>query len=334
MIKRLITIDLKSATPKYRQIIDSLTCAIQKGSLHKGEKIPSVNQICAEQNVSRDTVMQAFKELKAKGIIISQPGKGYYIISDEINNDHKVFLLFDEMDSSKEALYYSLINSMKGRAVIDVYFHHFNYKLFKSQILKSIGNYTSYIIMPANFNNTINILSKLPKGNVFIMGRLKSDLNDFSAVYQDFEQDLYDALKEGAGLLKKYRKLVFVQTEGKAPAERIKGFQRFCKEYDFSYQVINNFNGARPGLYEAWFFTEDKDIVQMIKIAGDYQYKIGKKFGIVSFNDSVLNEVVAGGLTTISSNYAEMGLSLGNMVLSGKNGKIRNPSKLIIRNSL
>jgi len=334
MSKRFIAIDLKSATPKYRQIIESVIHALRNGTLHKGQKMPSVNRICSEQNVSRDTVMLAFKELKAKGIIISQPGKGYYIISDEIPYERKVFVIFDEMDSCREAVYNSLYDVLKGRADLDVFFHHYNYKLFSNLIIKSIGYYTSYIIMPVNFNNICSLLSKLPKDNVYIMDHLKSDLNDFPAVYQDFEQDFYDALHEGTGLLKKYRKLVFVQPALKEPAERIKGFERFCRENNFNYQIIKNIDGARPGLYEAWFLTQDSDLVQMVKIAGEYKYKLGKKFGIVSFNDSVLKEAVAGGVTTISTDFREMGRTLGEMLLFKENGKVRNPSKLIVRNSL
>jgi DNA-binding transcriptional regulator YhcF (GntR family) len=334
MSKRLIAIDLKSATPKYRQIIEYVITSIRKGTLHKGQKMPSVNQICSEENVSRDTVMLAFKELKAKGIIISQPGKGYYIVSDELLDEQKVFVLFDEMDSSRQAIYSSLYNALKGRAALDVFFHHYNYKLFCNLIINSIGYYNSYIIMPVNFNNTCNLLLKLPKDNVYIMDRLKSDLYDFPVVYQDFEQDLYDALQEGSGLLKKYRKLVFVQPALKEPAERIKGFERFCRENNFNYQIIRNIDGARPGLYEAWFLTQDSDLVQMVKIAGEYKYKLGKKFGIVSFNDSDLKEVVAGGITTISTDFREMGQTLSDMLLSKKIGKVRNPSKLIVRNSL
>jgi DNA-binding LacI/PurR family transcriptional regulator len=71
-----------------------------------------------------------------------------------------------------------------------------------------------------------------------------------------------------------------------------------------------------------------------VKIAKYYKYKLGKKFGIVSFNDTMLKEVVAGGITTISTNFVEMGISLADMVLEKKTVQIRNPSRLIVRNSL
>ena len=159
--KRIIHIDPKSSKPKYRQIIDSIFTAIDKRWLKKGDKIPSINQICANFNLSRDTVMVAFNELKAKGIIHSQPGKGYYIASTEIQLEEKVFVLFDELNAFKEDLYNGLMNELKGKAYVDVYFHHFNYKVFKNLIAESIGKYTSYVIMPASFDNIGHLLTKL-----------------------------------------------------------------------------------------------------------------------------------------------------------------------------
>ncbi|NQU51570.1 MAG: GntR family transcriptional regulator [Bacteroidetes bacterium] len=334
MVKRIILIDSKSSIPKYRQIIDSVYSAIERKVLKKGDKVPSINQICSDFNLSRDTVMVAFNELKARGILLSQPGKGYYIATTEIQHEEKIFVLFDELNAFKEDLYNSLMSELKGKANVEVYFHHFNLKVYKNLIADSIGKYTSYIIMPATFSNTAIMLSKIPKDKVFILDRLKPDLNKYPVVYQDFKQDFYDALTEGISYLRKYRKLVFVNTGGKEPVERVEAFEDFCNENAFSFKVVTSLVGVRPSLYEAFFLTSDRELVQLVKIAKDYKYKLGKKFGIVSFNDTMLKEVVAGGITTISTDFVEMGKTLADMVLTRRIEKVRNPSRLIIRNSL
>lgn len=334
MSKRVIQIDSKSSLPKYRQIISSVYRSIEKKTLKKGDKVPSINQICSDYDLSRDTVMLAFNELKARGILHSQPGKGYYVVTTEIQPEENIFVLFDEMNAFKEDLYNSLITNLKGKAIVDIYFHHFNYKVYKNLISDSIGNYTSYIIMPGTFDNTSLLISKFPKDKVFILDRLKPDLKNYPVVFQDFENDFCDALNEGHELLKKYRKLIFVNSGAKEPAERIKGFERFCKSNGFNFQVVKSLDGLRPELYEAYFITSDRDLVEMVKVAKNYNFKPGKKFGIVSFNDTMLKEVVAGGITTISTDFVEMGKTLADMVLNKKNGQVRNPSKLILRNSL
>uniref|UniRef100_UPI003217F48E GntR family transcriptional regulator n=1 Tax=uncultured Draconibacterium sp. TaxID=1573823 RepID=UPI003217F48E len=332
--RRIIYIDPKSSTPKYKQIIESVYESIERKSLKKGDKVPSINQICADYNLSRDTVMMAFNALKEKGILLSRPGKGYYIDSVEIHNQEKVFVLFDELNAFKEDLYNSLISKLKGKASVEIFFHHFNYKVYKNLINESIGNYTSYIIMPATFDNTKSLISKIPKEKVFILDRLKTDLKDYPVVYQNFEMDFYDALTEGLSLLKKYRKLIFVNPGGKEPIERKAGFERFCIENNFQYEVIKSLVGIKPSIYEAYFLISDHDLVELVKIAKYYKMKLGKKFGIVSFNDTMLKEVVAGGITTISTDFNEMGKTLATMLLNHSFEQVRNSSSIIIRNSL
>lgn len=334
MTKKIVTIDANSSKPKYKQIIDSVFLAIERKTLAKGDKIPSINQICSDFNLSRDTVMLAFNELKAKGVLLSQPGKGYYIASTEIQTEEKIFVLFDELNAFKEDLYNSLIDTLKGKANVEIYFHHFNYKVFKNLILESIGNYTSYIIMPATFDNTSHLISKFPKDKVYILDRLKSDLKNYPVVYQHFEQDFCDALHAGSDLLKKYRKLVFVNPGGKEPEQRVVGFERFCSDFGIKFETIKSLNGVRPELYEAYFLISDHDLVDMVKMARDYGYKLGENFGLVSFNDTMLKEVVADGITTISTDFVEMGKTLADMVLNRKSEVVRNPSRLIVRKSL
>ncbi len=334
MVRRIIKIDNKLSLPKYKQIIRSVEQAIEKKTLRKGDKIPSINQICTNFNLSRDTVMMAFNELKSKGILISQPGKGYYIATTEIQNTENIFILFDELNAFKEDLYNSLMGTLKGRANIDIYFHHYNFRLYKKLLLESAGNYTSYIIMPATFDNTSHLMVNLPRGKVFILDRIKTEFKNYPIVYQDFEEDFYDALLEGLNLLKKYRKLVFVHPGGKEPVERVDGFRRFCANHNFAGEVIKSLDGVQPGLYEAFFLISDHDLVKVVKTAKQYKYKVGKNFGIVSLNDTVLKEIVAGGITTISTDFVQMGKTLGEMVLSRKISKVRNPSKLIVRKSL
>ena len=188
--------------------------------------------------------------------------------------------------------------------------------------------------MPATFDNTAQLIRKIPKEKVFILDRLKPDLNNYPVVYQDFEMDFYDALVEGLPLLKKYRKLIFVNPGGKEPIERKTGFEKFCKEYNFGYEVLKSLVGIKPSIYEAYFLISDHDLVELVKIAKYYKMKLGKKFGIVSFNDTMLKEVVSGGITTISTDFKEMGQTLAQMVLNHKNEQVRNTSQIIIRNSL
>lgn len=329
-----IQIDDTLGIPKYRQIINSIYQSIINGNLKVGDKIPSLNQICAEFDLSRDTVMVAFNELKAKGIINSIPGKGYYINSTEVNVDQRIFLLFDEMNAFKEDVYTSFLNSLDIKSNVDIYFHHFNFQVFKDLITEAAGNYTSYVIMPATFDYTADILSVLPRENVYILDRKKEDLSDYPVIYQDFEADVCQALEDGKDLLSKYHKLVMVFPGGKEPEGRMIGFKKFCKENKIEYEVVRSLINRQIEKGEAYFVPSDRNLVKLVKMADANQYKLGTDFGIVSFNDTMLKEVVAGGITTISTDFQLMGKTLAEMITARSKEQINNPAKLIRRNSL
>ena len=329
-----IQIDDSLGVPKYRQIINSIYTAISIGELKLGDKIPSLNQICTEFELSRDTVMVAFNELKAKGIINSIPGKGYYINSTEINVDQKIFVLFDELNAFKEDLYTSFLNSLDAKSSVDIYFHHFNYQVFKDLILASAGKYTSYVIMPATFDYSADIVGKLPKDKVYILDRLKDDLLDYPVVYQDFEKDVYDALIGGIDLLQKYTKLIMIFPGGKEPEGRMLGFQRFCNEKEFQSEIIRNVQNKEMKRGEAYFVPSDRSLVRLVKMVDEKNLQLGADVGIVSFNDTMLKEVVAGGITTISTDFQVMGQTLARMIQERSTEKIHNEASLIRRNSL
>ena len=109
---KIVTLKDKSGIPKYKQIIASIEDAIIKGALKKGDKLPSLNSIKNQHSLSRDTVVAAFNELKTRGIVQSIVGKGYYVTSEDIKVNQKIFLLFDELNSFKEDLYNSFLTGM------------------------------------------------------------------------------------------------------------------------------------------------------------------------------------------------------------------------------
>ncbi len=71
----IISIQNNLGLPKYKQIILSIEKAIEDEQLIKGDRLPSVNKVCLAFNLSRDTVLQGYDELKKRGIIYAIPEK-------------------------------------------------------------------------------------------------------------------------------------------------------------------------------------------------------------------------------------------------------------------
>lgn len=334
MEEKIIRVCSDSSQTKYKQIIQSLLEAINEGRLKIGDKIPSINDVCKKHSLSRDTVLMAYNELKARGIISSKPGKGYYVAASHIEVLHKVFVLFDELNSFKEDLYNAFIQALGNKVLVDIYFHHFNRKVFETLITENNGLYTTYVIMPAKFTNTAQVLSQL-SGRVIILDQLPDELSgQYPAIYQNFTKDSYNALMEGRHLLAKYRKLIMVYPGGKEPEGQFKGFLRYCEETATPYEMISDLRGRQIAKGEAYIAIWDRDLVKLVTEAQTHKLEIGKDIGIISYNDTELKQIAANGITTISTDFKDMGRKLAALVISKKNEQIENRSSLIIRKSL
>lgn len=335
MKRKIIRIDSSNAQAKYRQIIQSVINAIRDGKLKQGEKVPSINEIALEFNLSRDTILLAFNELKARGILKSVVGKGYYIDSTRIDTDIRILLLFDEFNSFKEDLYNSFIENLAGRAEVDIFFHHFNNSIFESIIREKRTEYTTFVIMPAILKNVEQTLALLPGERVFILDQMPVELRGlYPAVYQSFDEDIYNGLHQGIELLRKYNQLVLVYPGGKEPKGFLDGFERFCRDFSFKCDVIATLKERDVQKSTVYILPNDRDLVRLIKKCRIEKIHIGEEIGIISLNDSGLKEVVADGITTISTDFQMMGKQLAKMILENKKEEIKNPSHLIVRNSL
>lgn len=331
---KIISMEPQSGIPKYKQIISSVEIAIAENRLKKGDRLPSVNKVCLEFSISRDTVLLAYEELKKRGIVFAILGKGYYIKSVEFSFEQRYFVLFDELNAFKEDLYSSFLEAIANRAQIDIFFHHFNLEMFRKLINESNGNYSKYIIMPTNLVGAASIIKTLPKNDVYILDQTNEELADYPSVHQNFVKDIFSALSEAKPLLDRYKKLVLLFPGFKEPLGMVEGFQKFVDEFSFENSVIPNFDHQIIEKGTVYIIPNDRHLVEVIEQAKQQQLQLGVDFGIISYNDTPLKKVVENGITTISTDFKSMGLLLAEMVVTNKKNRIENKSNLISRNSL
>lgn len=320
--------------PKYKQIIKSIENAIANKELVKGDKLPSISKIQKDNNVSRDTVLTALNELKTRGIVQSIAGKGYYVLSEDIGVEKKVFLLFDELNSFKEELYSSFLKNLEENTEVDIYFHHFNHNVFSKLIYESIGSYNSYVIMPANLKDTLYVIEKLPKEKVYILDQMHEELSAYAAVYQNFEKDIFSNLTKAMPLIQEYNKLVLLFDKKIQPIGMLKGFQLFCDQNNVIFEIIDDLEDRILQKGEVYIIPDDKNLIRIIKKIREQGLKISENIGIISYNETLLKEVVEGGITTISTDFKEMGKRLAKMINNKEQIQIENANHLIIRQSL
>lgn len=330
----IINIKQEKGTPKYKQIIASIEEAIISGKLKKGDRLPSINFIRDTHKLSRDTVLMAFNELKTRGIIQSIVGKGYYVLNEDITVSQKIFLLFDELNAFKEDLYNAFLENLAGNIKVEIFFHHFNPEVFTNLIHESNGNYNYYVIMPANLKHVNAAIGILPKDKVYILDQIQDDLLQYAAIYQNFEMDIINNLTSALHLIKNYRELVLLFNPDKQPQGMLDGFKKFCTSNTIDNEVIHSLQDRIPKKGEVYIIPDDKDLLRVIKRAKEAKLVLSKDIGIISYNDTLLKEIVEGGITTISTDFYEMGNQLAKMILSKEKHQIANTSNLMLRNSL
>ncbi|GEC78090.1 GntR family transcriptional regulator [Flavobacterium aquatile] len=331
---KIISINSNSSLPKYKQIVLSIEVAIAENRLKRGDKLPSVNKVSLEFSISRDTVLLAYDELKKRGIIYAILGKGYYVKSVEFSFEQRIFLLFDELNSFKEDLYNSFLESINNSAQIDIFFHHFNIEMFKKLINESNGNYSKYIIMPTNLMDAAKIIKILPKQDVYILDQTNNDLKDYPSVHQNFIKDIYDGLSKGKNLIDKYEKLILIFPGFREPIGMKIGFEKFCLDHHFKHEIITEFKNRTIKKGEVYIIPDDRDLVNVIEQSKFQELILGSDYGIISYNETPLKKIVENGITTISTDFKEMGQLLATMILKGRKDQIENRNTLIIRKSI
>lgn len=331
---KIIKIIPDSFVPKYRQIINSIEQALAQQLLKKNDKLPSINKVCMEFGVSRDTVLYAYEILKKKGIVHAIPGSGYYIKSTDWNFEERIFLLCDELNAFKENLYNSFLEEIQQRANVHVFFHYFNIDVFKKLIEENNGSYTKYVIMPGNMNDTAPIIKILPRKDVYLLDQTSLHLREYSSVHQNFAKDMYNGLLKAKTLLEAYHRLILIFPGKKEPVSMVEGFTSFCEQYKIKHIIISNFTDEEILNGDVFIIPDDKHLVNVIKQSKKQKLKIGRDFGIISYNETPLKSIVENGITTISTDFWQMGKILAEMVLNTQQGRIENASDLIIRNSL
>lgn len=348
-MKRLdyIHIDTESRIPKYKQVMDSVINSINKGDLSMGEKIPSINEVSEEYLLSRDTVEKAYGLLKDQNIIVSVKGKGYYIAKTDLSVKIKVLFLINKLSTYKMRIFNSFVNSLGTNVHVDLDIYHCEPLVFSTILENKKRMYDHYVIMP-HFKNEhlqhmgctddiLKAIHSIPKGKLIVMDRnLKSLSKAAGRIYQDFTEDIYNALTAGLEKLNKYKKIILVYPSKAVypyPKGIVTGFKRFCLQYEMDYEILDEiYESMELQLKDLYITIEEADLVNLVRQSRDRHYKLGEDIGIISYNDTPLKELL--GITVISTDFKKMGEEAAKMILNNKPVEIKNDFNFIDRFSV
>src|SRR4051794_32399012 len=82
-----LQLDPDADSPLYRQLGEALAGAIADGSLPEGERLPSERDLALTLGVSRTTVVTAYRELEARGLVRGHVGRGTFVCAADEPTD-------------------------------------------------------------------------------------------------------------------------------------------------------------------------------------------------------------------------------------------------------
>ncbi len=334
-----IKVDEYSITPKYLQIVNSVIREIENGHIHKGDNLPSINELSIELDIARDTVERGYKHLKNIGVIDAVPRRGYYIKNIEFRQSLKIFLLFNKLSAHKKTIYDSFVTTLGEHAVIDFYIYNNDFLLFKKLIANKKDDYTHYVIIPhfiEGEENANEIVNTIPKEKLLLLDKLIPGITgEYAAAYENFEKDIYTALCEAADKLSKYHtlKLIF-PLHTYYPVEILRGFKNYCQDYAFTYKVVHNIADETVSAGEVYINVMEDDLVALLEKLIPSGLIIGEQVGVISYNETPVKKFILKGITTISTDFHQMGITAAQLILSNSKECCEIPFKLILRDSL
>ncbi|RYY37026.1 MAG: GntR family transcriptional regulator [Sphingobacteriaceae bacterium] len=337
---KILFIDEYSITPKYIQLVNGIIAGINSGQIEKGDMLPSINDLSYALDISRNTIERVYNELKKLGIVGSVPGKGVFILNTDFKRPLKILLLFNKLSSHKKIIYDSFVKAVGDNAAVDFYIYNNDFYLFKRILTEKLNSdYNKFVIVPYFIDNDQEaqaLINTIPKEKLVIMDKLVDGLTgQYSAVYEDFEQDIYGALSTLLDSLSKYNTIKIIFPKSTYYSKGIvKGFKDFCADYAFDYEVLTHLNdeNIQPGV--VYINLVEDDLVLLVKKIIDSSLVIGKDVGLISYNETSIKQVILNGITTISTNFEALGEKTAEVVLNNDNTHYNVPFTVTLRNSL
>jgi len=334
-----ILIDNQSLIPKYLQLTNSILKGIELGKLGKNYFLPSINNLSYELDISRDTAEKAYRHLKNVGILGSVPGKGCFIAKTDFVQKFNILLLFNKLSVHKKIIYDSMVAVLGKKAAIDFHIYNNDFSLFKKTLSEIKDIYTHVVIIPHFLDggeNAYELINQLKCPKLILLDKKISGITrPFGAVYENFEKDIFCALEQALPKLKKYQTIkIICPSYTYFPEEILHGLSSFCRKHNYRYGVVNSVANEPINEGEVYINLMEDDLVILLDKIQQSKLIVGRDVGIISYNETPLKRFILDGITTISSNFAQMGEATARMILNNDLAMEEVPFALTLRPSL
>lgn len=325
-MKKSIGIDKNSLTPVYRQIVMKISSMIDSGELEDGEMLPSMNELAEVHEISKETVKKAYTILRDKGLVEPRQGKGFFIRKNVETHKLKVLAVFDKLSTYKQILFNSMLETLDRHAEITIRLHEQNIDMLEYFLNENLDDFDYYVITPhfpldtATQKKVCKLLKKVPNRKLIMLDNLMRNMpGNYGAVYQDYENDIIKGLEDGLDSFRNYNRLNAITLPSSLYSKFIRtGVERFCDENGLKVRFADRVSRDMVNKGEVYLLLTgqyDFGLIELARIAKEKNFEVGRDIGLISYNESPLCEIILNGLTTVSTDFAQMGRIAGEMIL-------------------
>jgi GntR family transcriptional regulator len=80
-----VSVDTRSETPVYAQIMDQLRALVREGTLRPQAPLPPVRQLAADLEVNPNTIAKAYTLREREGVVRTAPRRGTFVADGGVN---------------------------------------------------------------------------------------------------------------------------------------------------------------------------------------------------------------------------------------------------------
>ncbi|MBO4671645.1 MAG: GntR family transcriptional regulator [Bacteroidales bacterium] len=333
----------KDKAPIYKQLVTQVERAIHEGKLQADEMLPSMNDLASSLGISRETVKKAYNILTDRGMIRPRQGKGFYVADVTSDTRPQVLVIIDKFSIYKQALLNAFTGHLGDAAEITLLNHNQSIDLLEYYLDCNLDAFEYYVVMPhfpldaATQAKVSKQLARIPNRKLIMLDRLQPSFpGNYGAVYQDFENDIYKGLCDGlaSGATIDNLRVITLPTSLYGKYIR-KGVKLFSSE---KHIPVEFFECAPDDIRKGDTFLVlnsqlDAGLVDLARKIHDAGLQTGRDVRIISYNEHEMNELILGGLTTVSTDFCAMGRLAADMILYKNPEKIHCPFRITRRST-
>jgi len=211
-------------------------------------------------------------------------------------------------DTFQDTLVSELKANISDDIVVDLFFHHNNTETFEDIFNRINGRYTVYVVAPIENERSKELLLSISPTKLLLIDRFMDLGDDYSFVAQEFEQSALKVFSDLKPKLERYDEIVYFFRKNTAEPDALKSaFMSFLKDSNLNGRIEKKYKQGTLEKGKVYFTIHNPELYLMLKEVVQKKWVLGRDLAILAHNDDVIKEIICGGITTFSTDFARMG---------------------------